>query len=322
MMASFPLSSVVSNQRNSTNPSTSAISSDPPTTTSNRPSTFSSPLPSNLDDKGLEQLGLSILERIERRSIRNIPQPCDPIFHHPTTNAAVHCGGWSAANNLEVLCRHNIKRIVNCQDLYSDNFFEDAEIVEIKSISNHSNFSNIGGVSITDIDGKKDCPKTWMKSDKVPGSYTNERKPVKLQYLRFHVNGVMDEVREKLRSTGRNSNGYSSITTPPNTNVKHEVKTLDENPREKFIYERFSELFKFIDQGLAKGESVLIHCAAGMHRAGGVSVAYCMHRKRMNYHQALTYAKSKRGVIDPYHSELLKSLDLYHTKHGYMDTQG
>ena len=34
--------------------------------------------------------------------------------------------------------------------------------------------------------------------------------------------------------------------------------------RKQKVYEEFRSMFAFVDEGLEKGESVLIHCAAGM----------------------------------------------------------
>ena len=63
-------------------------------------------------------------------------------------------------------------------------------------------------------------------------------------------------------------------------------------------------MFRFVDDALSRGESVLISCATGTHRAGGAAVAYLMHRHRINYETALKVAQSKRSAIDPrrYHS--------------------
>eukprot|EP00037_Helgoeca_nana_P006459 m.59529 g.59529 ORF g.59529 m.59529 type:complete len:287 (-) comp17346_c1_seq1:170-1030(-) len=58
-------------------------------------------------------------------------------------------------------------------------------------------------------------------------------------------------------------------------------------------------LFKFIDDSVSAGESVLIHCLAGAHRAGTTGVCYIMHKCNLEASLALTAAKRCRRVIDP-----------------------
>lgn len=58
-------------------------------------------------------------------------------------------------------------------------------------------------------------------------------------------------------------------------------------------------LFKFIDEAISKGESVLVHCLAGAHRAGTTGVACLVHYAHMDVHSAIVTAKRLRPIIDP-----------------------
>lgn len=76
-------------------------------------------------------------------------------------------------------------------------------------------------------------------------------------------------------------------------------------------------LFDFIDNALLNGQSVLIHCLAGAHRAGSAGVAYLMHAAGLDLSRALTAAKSIRPVVNPigHLGELLKRYDLSTSNH-------
>merc|ERR1711981_725728 len=63
--------------------------------------------------------------------------------------------------------------------------------------------------------------------------------------------------------------------------------------------ELFSGVFAFIDAALARGESVLIHCLVGAHRAGTTGVAYLLHKTSLDVSSAITAAKQCRPVVDP-----------------------
>eukprot|EP01038_Epipyxis_sp_PR26KG_P015806 gene15806-21410_t len=58
-------------------------------------------------------------------------------------------------------------------------------------------------------------------------------------------------------------------------------------------------LFEFIEGAVARGESVLIHCLAGAHRAGTTGVACLIHFAHMDVPTAILTAKTCRPIIDP-----------------------
>ncbi|KAK3102067.1 hypothetical protein FSP39_008506 [Pinctada imbricata] len=65
------------------------------------------------------------------------------------------------------------------------------------------------------------------------------------------------------------------------------------------LLENFKSAFEFIDEGRKKGK-VLVHCNAGISRAGTMITAYVMKTKAMKRDEAMEFAQSKRNnPIDP-----------------------
>ena len=66
-----------------------------------------------------------------------------------------------------------------------------------------------------------------------------------------------------------------------------------------------------LDQNLAEGRSVLIHCLAGAHRAGTASISYVMHAGKLSKTEAIAICQRQRPVINPIGSfpELLEKLN-------------
>lgn len=220
-------------------------------------------LPQGMDDEQLKRLGLGLLHRASTPVA-----PADAIYTDPTTGASVYCGCLTAASSLDELGRRNIRRVVNCQEPDSENFFAGQEVVARNASfypalsSSHENSSSSSVFQI--------------------------------EYLHFHINGLSAQERAL-----------------PQQKEDAQRETV------KIIWSEFSNFFQFVDEGLKRGESSLIHCAAGMHRAGGASVAYLMHKHKLSFAQALKIAQSKRAVIDPYHKELLNTLGKIQQAFGY-----
>jgi hypothetical protein len=62
----------------------------------------------------------------------------------------------------------------------------------------------------------------------------------------------------------------------------------------------FQETFDFIQHYLDKGQSVLIHCLAGAHRAGAVGTAWIMYCTRKSVSESLKIVKERRPIISPF----------------------
>lgn len=58
-------------------------------------------------------------------------------------------------------------------------------------------------------------------------------------------------------------------------------------------------LFEFIENVISRGESVLVHCLAGAHRAGTTGCACLIHFADMDPVSAIKTAKRCRQIIDP-----------------------
>ena len=54
-----------------------------------------------------------------------------------------------------------------------------------------------------------------------------------------------------------------------------------------------------MDDAIASGGSVLVHCLAGAHRAGTTGCLLLMHEASMDMRTAITSAKKLRPAIDP-----------------------
>mmetsp|Transcript_8115 Transcript_8115/g.16484 ORF Transcript_8115/g.16484 Transcript_8115/m.16484 type:complete len:244 (-) Transcript_8115:121-852(-) len=80
----------------------------------------------------------------------------------------------------------------------------------------------------------------------------------------------------------------------------------------KGALDSFMPAFKFIDENISAGRSVLVHCLAGAHRAGTLGVAYLMYKTDMRVDEAIQAAKRCRPVIGPFATllSLLRFLEL------------
>jgi len=75
--------------------------------------------------------------------------------------------------------------------------------------------------------------------------------------------------------------------------------------------EFFEPVWRFIREAVDGGGSVLIHCFAGMHRAGTTAVSFLMHMSPgLRASEAITRAQECRPVIDPRgHGDLITLLE-------------
>ncbi|CAL1152251.1 unnamed protein product [Cladocopium goreaui] len=71
------------------------------------------------------------------------------------------------------------------------------------------------------------------------------------------------------------------------------------------VFEFFHPVFQWIDEAVNSGQSVLIHCLAGAHRAGTTGVAYVMHAADLEHQTAISACKRCRPVVDPIGREQL-----------------
>ncbi len=78
------------------------------------------------------------------------------------------------------------------------------------------------------------------------------------------------------------------------------VLPIDDNPEEN-LKKYFKQSIDFIDQALSSSPStrVLIHCAAGISRSGGITCAYLMWCQRWSFDTAWLYGRSTRPKMYP-----------------------
>lgn len=71
------------------------------------------------------------------------------------------------------------------------------------------------------------------------------------------------------------------------------------NDSDSSVADFSKDLFSFIEQGVAAGESVMVHCLAGAHRAGTTGCACLIYFADMDVRTAIRSAKRCRSIIDP-----------------------
>ena len=74
-----------------------------------------------------------------------------------------------------------------------------------------------------------------------------------------------------------------------------------------------ADLFEFVDECLAEGGNVLVHCLAGAHRAGTSGCLLLMYKHGVGAQDAIKAAKRLRPIINPIGS--LPGLLLFFEKH-------
>lgn len=96
----------------------------------------------------------------------------------------------------------------------------------------------------------------------------------------------------------------------PRTISYYQIK--EEDLEDTNLLQYFEKTFKFIDDARKKGGRVLVHCNAGISRAGTMVTGYVMKTQKLSMSQAMTFAQSKRRMnpIDP-NEGFLKQLKKY-----------
>jgi hypothetical protein len=56
---------------------------------------------------------------------------------------------------------------------------------------------------------------------------------------------------------------------------------------------------RFIHEGIANGENVLVNCAQGKSRSASLVIAYLMTLRKMTYAEALEYTRKRRAIVEP-----------------------
>ncbi|KAG0027305.1 hypothetical protein BGZ81_005712 [Podila clonocystis] len=95
---------------------------------------------------------------------------------------------------------------------------------------------------------------------------------------------------------------HKSTTTNLSSSVfRHgvEYKNLSWSHSQHNIQHDFSAAFEFIDQSVAQGGKVLVHCQLGVSRSASLVIAYVMRAQGMGLSEAYDYVKQLSAVISP-----------------------
>lgn len=77
------------------------------------------------------------------------------------------------------------------------------------------------------------------------------------------------------------------------------------------ILPHFSEAVSWIDQALqTEGQTVLVHCHAGVSRSASIVAAYLIYKMSMSAEEAVAYVTARRDVVAP-NPGFLKQLKAY-----------
>src|SRR3990167_7298713 len=130
---------------------------------------------------------------------------------------------------------------------------------------------------------------------------------------KIYVGGVLaSKDKEFLIHSGikRIVNTQGSQTSNPFENDK------DENGNPVFLYHRISvvqtpslinheavwnffvNFFKWMDEGIKNGDSILIHCLAGAHRAPTTAASYLLYHTRLPKQDVVNHLKLCRPIVD------------------------
>ena len=78
----------------------------------------------------------------------------------------------------------------------------------------------------------------------------------------------------------------------PDDFTYHQIRIADHLDSD--IVKHFEGAFKYIDEAIASGGTVFVHCNAGISRSSSIVAAYLIHSKKWKFEQAALYVRSKR----------------------------
>lgn len=80
--------------------------------------------------------------------------------------------------------------------------------------------------------------------------------------------------------------------------IEYKVLDVDDSPQQNLL-QYFQECKEFIDRAHQKGNSVLVHCAAGISRSATIVCAYLMLTDECECNEAFYLVRRKRKFINP-----------------------
>jgi dual specificity MAP kinase phosphatase len=125
----------------------------------------------------------------------------------------------------------------------------------------------------------------WLGDKDVYGDYSDGPEP---DYKRFGaiVSALTDEEVERWGIRQKVAN-HSWLHI-----------SIDDSMEEN-ISQHFRQVIDFVENARAKGQSVLIHCAAGISRSSTLVIAYLMWKHSWTRKEAVEYVVERRRIVDP-----------------------
>jgi atypical dual specificity phosphatase len=80
--------------------------------------------------------------------------------------------------------------------------------------------------------------------------------------------------------------------------IVYKIVSVSDSPNHR-IDVHFDECFEFINNALAQGGTVYVHCFQGVSRSASVVIAYLMKYRKMKFQRAFDYLKKRRNIINP-----------------------
>ncbi|KAG9840449.1 dual specificity protein phosphatase 12, partial [Aureobasidium melanogenum] len=138
--------------------------------------------------------------------------------------------------------------------------------------------------------------------DKVPGD------------LKLYIGGIFTLRRKDQLAEAGITHVLSVLRLPLEEKLfegyKHMVIEVDDVEDENLL-EHFPAATRFIEDGLASGGAVLVHCAMGKSRSATCVIAYLMQKYHISPAEALEQIRQSRPLCEP-NEGFMKQLELYH----------
>ena len=94
--------------------------------------------------------------------------------------------------------------------------------------------------------------------------------------------------------------------------IQHKIIEAEDVPSFDLSY-AFDEGADYIDKQRNLGNTIIVHCYAGISRSSSMIVAYLMKYKKMNFDDAITLIRKNRPIAHP-NSGFTKQLKIYQEK--------
>ncbi|XP_068580938.1 uncharacterized protein si:ch211-195b15.8 [Cebidichthys violaceus] len=128
-----------------------------------------------------------------------------------------------------------------------------------------------------------------------------ERPPLSVILPRLYLGAESDVTQDRLASLGISYVLSVSRCSPQPSFLPHSryLRIPIDDSLWADLLPWIPQALHFIDAAMSSGESVLVHCAAGISRSPALAVAYIMYRLGMDLDHAYRFVKERRPSISP-----------------------